>query len=724
MTKANLPAGIKDYVMKLYEKLNSKFKRLKYSILLLFVVVLFFACKSFVTTKGTASASVVTGELSLIAGKIDGAGHNDGVGSVARFSHGRVPYIHLIGMVTDAEGNMYVTDTGNHTIRKITPQGVVTTLAGLAGKPGSSDGNGAVAQFNSPSGIAMDKSGNLFVADTLNQTIRKITTTGVVTTIAGSPLRSGSSDGDGTSARFNRPSGIVADKDGNLFIADCFNKTIRKLSPEGAVITYAGAPGSKSIAEGYRTSARFIYPEGLAIDSVGNLYVSEAPGYGIRKITTTGWVTTLAGTVSVKAKENEKSEKIRPMYFKGMTFDPNDNLFVCDPTSSIIYKVSSEGVTTFAGTIGKAGSSDGVGLGSRFRTPCGITTDSAGNLYVADIGDATVRKVSPLGIVTTLAGSARVGEWADGIGGAARFNEPRGITADLAGNMYVADCGNHVIRKITPSGVVTTLAGTPGKRGSSEGRGNAALFCDPTDIAIDKVGNLYVVDNGDSTIRKVTPDGVVTFFAGRAGKVGDDDGPVEIARFRFPNGITIDSNGNIFVADGANNAIRKIAGNGMVTTVAGHRFGGSGNGDGPGWNASFSHPSRITSDRAGNLFVSNGNAIRKITPEGEVSTLAGLGGEIGSTDYSGGLARFFAPIGLSTNGPGTSLYVADSGNHTIRRVTSIGDVTTVAGIAGRQGIITSALPGGLDTPAGLTRIGPNMFAVTTGNAILKLVIHQ
>src|SRR5258706_238877 len=357
---------------------------------------------------GTAAGSV----LALFAGDMRGGGTADGTGAAARFN---IPS----GGAPDNRGGVYVGDYGNHTIRKITPAGVVTTLAGTAGVEGTSDGIGVAASFKSPVDVATDSAGNVYVADSGSNTIRKITPAGVVTTLAGTPSVVGSTDGTGAAASFNFPHGVATDSTGNVFVADGFNHSIRKITPGGGVTTLAGKAGGGGSTAGTGPAARFNVPFGVATDSAGNIYVADTSNGTIRKITPGGVVTTLAGTAGVE------------------------------------------------------GSTDGTGAAARFSNPFAVATDSAGNVYVADSGINTIRKITPAGVVTTFAGTAGLTGSTDGTGAAARLNLPRGVAVDSASNVYVADSSNNTIRKITPAGMVTTLAGKAGVEGSTDGTGAA-----------------------------------------------------------------------------------------------------------------------------------------------------------------------------------------------------------------------------------------------------------
>lgn len=286
-------------------------------------------------------------------------------------------------------------------------------------------------------------------------------------------------------------------------------------------------------------------------------------------------------------------------------------------------------VALFVGNVEEAGAVDGTGAAARFNRPFGIATDNAGNVYVSEPDNSIVRKITPAGVVTTLAGRSGVTGSADGTGAAASFDYPIGIATDRAANVYVADYGNGTIRKITPAGAVTTLAGTAGAKGSTDGTGSAARFEGPLGIASDNAGNLYVSDLRN-TIRKITSDGVVTTLAGKAFAEGSNDGTGAAARFDFPRGIAADSAGNVYVSDFDNHIIRKITRAGVVATFAG-TAGVEGNADGTGAAARFASPLGIAVDSAGNLYVADefNHAVRKITPAGMVSTVVHTGSPTG-----------------------------------------------------------------------------------------------
>jgi len=328
--------------------------------------------------------------------------------------------------------------------------------------------------------------------------------TATVSTFAGRrPYQVGSTDGTGTQASFSNPYEIVTDASGYMYVADKSNNKIRKISPDGVVTTFAGN-GTAGAINGPANQASFNGPEGIAVDANGNVYVADSQNHLIRKITATGIVSTLAGS-------------------------------------------------------GIAGLTNGTGSTASFNIPTGLAVDAQGNIYVTEYINNDIRKISSAGIVTTFAGNGSFGS-ADGKGALASFSAPYGVTVDNAGNVYVADFGNNLIRKVTADGVVTTIAGNK-TQGELDGSGSSAIFDGPSAIVIDATGNLYVTDMGGGTVRKVTPNGGVATIAGPPGGAfgGSADGPARSASFAYPFGITLDANGNFYIADTGNNLIRKLS---------------------------------------------------------------------------------------------------------------------------------------------------------------------
>ena len=325
-----------------------------------------------------------------------------------------------------------------------------------------------------------------------------------------------------------------------------------------------------------------------------------------------------------------------------------------------------DSVSTLAGFVLTPGFSNGFGTNALFADPAGLAADASGNLYVADNANHIIRKISAAGSVTTLAGEPGVPGSSNGTGPAAHFDSPSGLAVDGNGIVYVSDTGNHTIRRISAAGVVTTLAGVAGQSGATNEFGNPALFNTPLGLAVDTAGHVYVSDSGNHLIRKITPGGAITNLAGQPGAWGSLDGIGSAARFNRPVGLAVDSQGNVFVADAFNYAIRRITPAGVVTTIAGFA-GNDGYTDGLGGAARFGKPAELAIDARGNLFVADSfnHTIRRVTPGGLVSTVAGRAGLDGSSDGVNGRARFFNPYGVALD-PQGNLFVTDTYNQTLR----------------------------------------------------------
>ena len=613
------------------------------------------------TSNSAVRKITAAGVVTTLAGLAGTSGITNGTGSDARFGY-------LNGIAVDRAGNVYVTDGAYHIVRKITPAGVVTTLAGTPGVTGSADGTGSAARFYSPFGIAVDSAGNLYVTDLNNHTIRKITPAGVVTTVAGAAGVIGSTDGSGSAAQFHYPAGIAVDSVGNVYVADTYNYTIRKITSAGSVSTFAGTAGVYGSANGTGSAALFSFPNGVAVGGE-NVYVADTWNCTIRKITSARVVTTVAGS-GAAGNVNGTGSAAQFNYPYGLSATSTGTIYVADSYNREIRKITSaSAVTTLAGSAttdgGGVGSTNGTGRAARFFNPNGVTVTGT-TVYVADSNNSTIRKITSTGVVTSFAGIARRPGSADGMGSVAQFQYPNGVAADKAGNVYVADTSNNTIRKITSAGVVTTLAGMAGVTGSADGTGSAAQFYYPYAVAVDASGNVYVTDTYNFTVRKITPGGVVTTLAGLAGNSGSIDGNGSAARFSYLYGIAVDSVGNVYVPDSGYNTVRKITPAGIVTTLAGTP-GVSGSADGTGSTARFNGPYGIAADSVNNVYVGdyNNQVIRKITPTGVVTTLAGVAGSYGIADGMGRSARFLTPAGIAIASSGT-LYVADSYNHEIR----------------------------------------------------------
>lgn len=645
------------------------------------------------------------------------------VGSSVVFADGPAQSARFYGpeqLAVDSAGNVYVADRLNNRIRKVAPDGTVSTIAGS--DPGFADGPGlTTARFRGPNGIAVDANGVLYVSDAGNERIRKITPDGMVSTIAGNPPlgTDGTAfgdflDGPALQAEFSVPAGLAVDSKGDLFIADVFNNRIRELTPNGVVSTLAGnaLPSVPGLPDGPPGIGSMITPNGVAILNATTLVVADTGDMEIRTIDIpTGTLKTLSGNPMLDMNnfpiggfQDGDPTKAQFNSPTSAAVGPDGTVYVADTGNNRIRVVDPMGnATTFAGNDTPA-SQDGKGTVATFNSPDGIATDAQGNVYVADTGGDVIRKIAPDGTVKTLAGQADEG-YQDGPAGQALLLLPEAVAVGPDGSVYIADSGNNRIRKMDPTGNVTTVAGT-GTAGFADGPALTAEFDDPTDVALDASGKIYVADRANQRIRVIDTMGIVSTLAGNpsadamGNPMGDfANGPTTAAKFNRPRGLAVAPDGTVYVADSFNHRIRRIGTDGQVTTVSGSDTQGFQNGAAS--TALFSYPQKIALDAQGNIYVSDlGNdLIRKISTDGIVTTVAGApqidqDGFI-VRDFRDGPAldaRFNLPEGLQVDKSG-NIYLADRGNNRIRKIGTDGNVTTIAGgqdIGLKDGAGTSA----------------------------------
>lgn len=417
------------------------------------------------------------------------------------------------GVAVDAVGNIYIADSGNNRVRRVSTSGTITTAACGGGSGSSGDGGPAASASCHPTAIAVDSAGNLYITDQTNARVRKVTaTTGIITTIAGGgPLGSFSFGGDGgpaTKANFNQPYAAAVDQAGNVYIADQGNYRVRKVSTAGTITTVAGNGTGYSGDGGPASSAQLYFPSGVAVDSIGNLYVADTNNYRVRKISPNGTIATAAGN-GTQAPYPSKP--------------------------------------------GAAPGDGGQATNAELYSPLGVATDSAGNLYIGD--GFSVRRVSPVGTITTVAGNGTSGYSGDGGPATSAQLSAKGVAVDQAGNLYIADIYNHRVRKVSPSGTITTVAGsgTQGYTGDG-GLATSAELNEPIFVAVDSSSNLYIADLLADVVRKVATDGTISTYAGNGAccftGTGNDGEPATNAPIG-PYGVAVDSAGNLYIADDA-----------------------------------------------------------------------------------------------------------------------------------------------------------------------------
>ena len=595
----------------------------------------------------------------------------------------------------DGAGNLYIVDSQSHRVRKVDTSGVITTIAGTGAIGFSGDGGPAVeAQLAYPYDMAVDCMGNVYIAEWGNHRIRKVDSSGTITTFAGSGAYwdgrevNGSYGGDGGSAaeaRLDEPLGVATDGDGNVYIADAGNRRIRKVDTSGVITTIAGRRTYGFSGDGGpATEALLTEPFDVTTDGAGNLYIADTDNNRIRKVDTAGIITTVAG----------------------------------------------DGIRGYGGDGGQA-------VSAPLGAPQGVTTDGAGNVYIADTRNHRIRKVDTTGIITTIAGDGTGGYGGDG-GQAvsAQMDSPGGVVVDGAGNLYIADTRNHRIRKVDTSGVITTITGMEESvytDGGYRGDGGPAIQAHlkaPGDLAVDGGGNVYIADLGNNRIRKVDTMGIITTVAGDGSSgYGGDGGPAVEAQLELI-GIAVDGVGNVYIADTENQRIRKVDTSGNISTIAGTGVEGFFGDGGPAIEAWLSYPIDVATNSAGNLYIAEVlfSRIRKVDTSGIITTVVGASESLANRGFSGDggpavEAQLASPSGVATDGDG-NLYIADTSNSRIRKVDTSGIITTIAGtgefdFGGDGGLAVDAQ---LDSPGGLAVDGAgNVYIADTQNNRIRRV---
>lgn len=596
-----------------------------------------------------------SGALTRIAGNSRPGYSGDGGPATAAQLH------RPAGLAMDNAGNLFIADSENNRIRRVSPGGIIATVAGQSSQGSSGDGGPAVsATFVSPTALAFDGSGNLYVADVFH--IRRISPSGIVTAVAGNGSVGFAGDGGpAKNAEFKGPDGLAIDAAGDIYIADSNNFRIREITPDGIINTVAGTGAQGYSGDGGpAVAAELNYPYDVAMDTTGNLLIADAENGRIRRISASGMITTIAGNGSFAFGGDGGPALNASMYApSAVVMDVSGNLFIVDSNNHRIREVLLNGnITTVAGngTLGYSGDG-GPAVDAQLATPWGIAVDAAENVYFADPQENRIRKITADGTISTFAGTGMPGYSGDG-GPAvdAQLYAPYGsIVADGRGNVYITDSGNERIRKISAKGTITTVA--------------AGLYV-PNGIAVDPSGNIFIANTGTNTILKASPDGTVSTIAGTgtAGFSGDG-GPAIDAQFFQPQSVAVDSAGNVYVADQINNRIRMIAPDGIITTVA-----------------AVLSPFFVAVDSTGNLLIaSDYNLIQKVSPAGIVTTIAGTptqyGIEPGYTGDGGPAknAQMIDVLGLAIDIAG-NVFVTDMVGSAVRKLTPTSQSVMVSAV--------------------------------------------
>jgi len=635
-------------------------------------------------------------------------------------------FSNIQGIAIDRLGNLYLSDTDNHRVRKVSG-GTVTTIAGTGVAGFSGDGKSAVnAQLNFPYGLALDSAGNVYVADLGNQRVRRISPDGVITTVAGTGRKASSPDGAApTDTSLLSPRNVAVDAAGNLYIAEFEGHRVRKLTPDGKLSTVAGTGVAGWSGDGSRAPAAQIdYPAGMAFDRAGALYVADSGNNAVRKLYADGTIGTVLG-------RNPGTPLYNPL---AVAVDPAGTLYVGDSTFMVRAFTTAGRWIGYAGTGVPSFSGDGGSAASAaLNSVNDLAADLNGNLFIAD--GVRLRRVDPVGNIVTVAGDGYVHSVGDGGPATmAQLYQPSAPTLDSAGNLFIADSGTERVRQVIRDGTVTTLAGTgAAARGAADGSpaGSVALNT-PMGVAMDSSGNVLVADTYNHRVVMVTPARAIRTVAGTgtSGASPDGTGPL-VAQLRAPRAVCADRSGNLYgtlyIVDTSNHRVLRLAPGGTLQTAAGNGSRGSAGDDGAARFAQLDTPSACATDSAGNLFIADtaNHAIRKVNPAGMISTVAGTG--VAGRSWEEEVATeagLYAPRGVVVDDMG-DIFIADTGNHRIRQVTPDGRIHTIAGsgaagFSGDDGAAAGAL---LNGPQGLFLDGAGdlYFADTGNNRIRRLV---
>lgn len=625
----------------------------------------------YIADQGNSSVRTVnstSGIISTVAGTgITGFSGDGGPANLAQLGGT------ISGLAFDAAGNLYISDSANHRVREVTKDGNINTVLPEGNLPGPLS-----ASFW-PNGLAFDKKGNLYIADDHNSQVYVMTPDGIVTVYAGNGTAGDNGDGGPASAAaLVEPFGIFVDATGAVYISDIAASRVRMVTPDGTIHAFAGTGQAGLSGDGGpAVQAKLGQPMHLAGDKAGNLYVTDhsVANRNIRMIAPDGSITTFAGALNpngMMSGDGGPASMAMIQQASGIAVSPTGALYFADSNSSV--RVVSNGiVSTAAGYRHFAGDSVPA-TQSLLSSPHGLAIDVIGNVYVADSNNFRLRQIDVTGMMWTVAGTGQcglTGDWGTAV--SAAMTRPLAVATDTAQNIYLGFDG--YVRLITPGGIIRTIAGGGTVLDSGISASSASLG-KVNGIAVDASGNIYLSDTDHHVIRKITPDGVIRTVAGTgtAGQSGDGSAAIS-AQLNSPTGLAFDSAGNLYIADTNNSRIREIRTDGTIVTFAGTgKVGESGDG-GPALIAQLANPTGIVVDKAGTVYISDSvsGMVRTVTSDGVIHSIAGAGADPSYAGFSGdgGLAlsaQFNGIGGLAVDGSGR-VYAVDQQNERIRMLT-------------------------------------------------------
>ncbi len=647
---------------------------------------------------------------------VAGSGRNGDGGPAAAAQFGAIH-----GIAADRQGNLYLADTDHHCVRRISAAGAVTTLAGLGVAGFSGDGGPAAsAALNLPFGLALDAAGNLYIADLGNGRVRRVNPQGAISTVAGSGGPTATGDGGpAVNAELRSPRNLAVDTAGNLYISEFEGHRVRKVSPDGRISTFAGNGNAGFGGDGGLAAwAQLAYPAGLALDRTGSLLIADSRNGRVRRVDAAGMIRTVLGGSGATALLNPVA----------VVSDFAGTVYVADGTYSVRALTASGAWQDFAGTAVAGYSGDnGPATKARLASPAELALDYAGNLLLAD--GVRLRTVDYSGTIRTLAGDGFLRAVGDGGPAAgAILSRPSAVALDGAGNLYIADPGTRRVRQVSPAGTIGTLAGDGTPEPSRDGTlAAAAALAFPAGVAADS-GAILIADQDGHRLREVGPSGRIATLAGTGNPgSGKEGGWPAGTDLRSPGGVCTDRGGVIFLVDTGNHRVLRLTRNLAVQVAAGNGFSGDAGDGGQARFAQLNRPSACAADSFGNLYIADtgSHRIRKVTAAGIISTLAGTG----TAGFSGDegpatAAELAAPRGLAVDDSG-NVFFSDTGNHRIRLVDASGTIRTIAGdgAAAWGGDGGPALDAHLNEPGGLLLDGAgDLYFADTGNDRVRRLV--
>jgi DNA-binding beta-propeller fold protein YncE len=615
--------------------------------------------------------------------------------------------------VDTATGDMFIADSANDVIEEVTPTGHLSIIAGRQGQAGGpTPGPAASSELSSPQGVAVDQStGDLFIADSGNDVVEQLTPAGTLSIVAGEVGKSGKpTPGAATRSELGDPAGVAVDSStGDVFIADNARDVIEEVTPARQLSIVAGRINHTNVpTPGPATSSDLNGPEGVAVDSTnGNLFIADSGNATVDEVAG-GQLSIVAGIASYASVPTPGPATSSNLDGDlGVAVDSSGDVFIADTRNDLVEEVTPAGqLSIVAGKAYKSGTpTPGPATSTKLNSPAGLAVDSSGDVVIADTGNNLIDDVTPAGQLSIVTGRGGSGPSIPGPAVSSPLNNPSAAAANPStGDVFIADSGNNVVEKVTPAGQLSIIAGQLGNSGApTPGPATSSMLNDPTRVAVDSAGDVFIADSGNDVVEEVTPGGQLSIVAGVAGTSGlPTPGPATSSDLGDPSGVALDtSTGDLFIADSANCVIEEVTPAGQLSIIAGHAGHGGQPVAGPATGSYMNYPNAVAVDSATNdIFIADttNQSIEEVTPAGTLSVLVGAAAGL---DY---------PSGIAVDRSSGDVYIADTYNDVVRQLTPAGTLSIVAGQSG----LTGTPPSGLATSSRLTYVQGVGFDAATG----------